>query len=142
MPPLKESKYVYVSSQLLTDKAIKQPSISEKKKCNFVSALLIKVLNRTTVCAYCVVLSNKLKCVYYTLRFIIKTCIAQDKGGLISESFSLWLKSPKKGAKNYPEHYPSKENMLRIVIWHFLGEIWFLIINSIKSVEAMLIFFS
>ena len=29
-----------------------------------------------------------------------------SKGGLISESFSLWLKSPKKGAKNYPEHYP------------------------------------
>ena len=26
------------------------------------------------------------------------------KGGLISERFSLWLKSPKKGAKNYSEH--------------------------------------
>jgi hypothetical protein len=40
------------------------------------------------------------------------------KGGLISESFSLWLKSPKKGVKNYPEHYPLKEWMLRIVIWY------------------------
>ena len=28
------------------------------------------------------------------------------KGGLISEFFSFWLKSPKKGA-NYPEHCPS-----------------------------------
>ena len=28
------------------------------------------------------------------------------KGGLISEIFSLWLKSSKKCAKNYPEHYP------------------------------------
>ena len=29
--------------------------------------------------------------------------------GLILESFSLGLKSPKKGVKNYLEHYPSKE---------------------------------
>ena len=27
------------------------------------------------------------------------------KGGLISESFSLWLKSLNKGTKNYLEHY-------------------------------------
>ena len=33
------------------------------------------------------------------------------KGGLISEKFSLWLKSPKKG--NSPEHsyYPSKKDV-------------------------------
>ena len=42
----------------------------------------------------------------------------ETKGGLILESFSLWLKSPKKGAKTYLEHYPSKEMILRIVIWH------------------------
>ena len=35
-----------------------------------------------------------------------------DKGGLISKCFSSWLKSPKKGAKIYPEHYPPKEKML------------------------------
>ena len=29
------------------------------------------------------------------------------KGGLIWEMFALWLKSPKKGAKNYSEHYPT-----------------------------------
>ena len=29
--------------------------------------------------------------------------------GLILESFSLGFKSPKKGVKNYLEHYPSKE---------------------------------
>ena len=46
------------------------------------------------------------------------------KGSLISESFSLWLKSSKNGAENYPEHYPSKEKMLRIVIWHLFLEIW------------------
>ena len=40
------------------------------------------------------------------------------KGGAISESFSHWLKSLKKGTKNYPGHYPPKEKMLRIVIWH------------------------
>ena len=39
-----------------------------------------------------------------------------ERGGLISESFSLWLKSPQKGAKNYPDHYPTKEKILRIVI--------------------------
>ena len=35
------------------------------------------------------------------------------KGGLISESFSCWLQSHKKSAKNYP---PSKGKMLRIVL--------------------------
>ena len=32
------------------------------------------------------------------------------KGGLILEIFSLWLKSPQKGAKNYPKPFPTKEN--------------------------------
>ena len=36
--------------------------------------------------------------------------LVQPKGGLISESFSLWLKSQKKG-------YPPKEKMLKIVMW-------------------------
>ena len=38
------------------------------------------------------------------------------KFGLISEFFSLSLKYPKKGAKNYIDYYPPKEKMLRIVI--------------------------
>ena len=33
---------------------------------------------------------------------IYAKCNAKAKGGLISESFSLWLKSPKKGAKSRP----------------------------------------
>ena len=41
------------------------------------------------------------------------------KGGLISESFSHWLKSPKKKVPNCSlEDYPPKEKMLRRVIWH------------------------
>ena len=43
------------------------------------------------------------------------------KGGLISESFLLWLKISKKGAKSLSwlsEYYPSKEKILRRVIWH------------------------
>ena len=28
------------------------------------------------------------------------------RGSLVSEIFSLWLKSPKKSVVNYPEHYP------------------------------------
>ena len=39
-----------------------------------------------------------------------------SKGGLISDSFSFWLKSPQKGTKNYPDHYLTKEKILRIVI--------------------------
>ena len=35
------------------------------------------------------------------------------KGGLISESLSLWLKTQKKAPKYSPEHYPLKDNMLR-----------------------------
>ena len=42
----------------------------------------------------------------------------RSKGDLISESFSLWLKSPKKGPNHSPEHYQFKEKMLRRVIWH------------------------
>ena len=45
------------------------------------------------------------------------------KGGLISETFSLWLKSPKMGANSFSEHYPPpKEKMFCGVIWHnFFG---------------------
>ena len=39
-----------------------------------------------------------------------------SKGGLFSDSFSLWLKSPQNGAKNYPDHYSTKEKIFRIVI--------------------------
>ena len=38
---------------------------------------------------------------------------ALAKGGLISESFSLLFKSPKKVPNHAPEHYPSKEIVLR-----------------------------
>ena len=45
-----------------------------------------------------------------------------NKGGLISESFSLLLKSKKENFKKVsnhsPEHYLPKEKMLRSVIWH------------------------
>ena len=41
------------------------------------------------------------------------------KGGLISESFSLWLKSPRKKVPNLdPELYPPKEIVLR-GFWRF-----------------------
>ena len=34
---------------------------------------------------------------------------SRDFGGLISEGFSLWLKSQIICAKSYPKHYPPKE---------------------------------
>ena len=37
------------------------------------------------------------------------------KGGLISERYSLRIKSPQKGAKNYPKD--RKDKILKIVIW-------------------------
>ena len=37
----------------------------------------------------------------------------ETKGGLILDFFSILLKSPKKDAKTYLEHYPSKEMILR-----------------------------
>ena len=40
------------------------------------------------------------------------------KGGLISESFSLWLKSPKKLPNHYPEHLLFRWIFLRIGIGH------------------------
>ena len=43
------------------------------------------------------------------------------KGTLISESFSLWPKSSKMGAK--PRPYPPKEKSLRVLIWHPFLEI-------------------
>ena len=45
------------------------------------------------------------------------------KGGLISERFSLWLKSPKKGAKNYLEHHSRKKNAQDSDLAHFLGDL-------------------
>ena len=48
-----------------------------------------------------------------------------SEGGLISESFSLWPQSPKKCAKNYPEHYPpTLESMIDICSpWNFRKKI-------------------
>ena len=40
----------------------------------------------------------------------------KPKGSLISEIFSLWLKSSKNVPNHFPEHYPHKEKMLRVVI--------------------------
>ena len=34
--------------------------------------------------------------------------VAHFKGGLFSESFLVWLKSPKIGANHYPKHYPPR----------------------------------
>ena len=42
------------------------------------------------------------------------------KGGPISESFTLWRTSLKKLLNYDPEHYPPREKMLRVVIWHLL----------------------
>ena len=65
------------------------------------------------------------------------------RGGLISEErFSLWLKSPQKGTKNYPEHYPPKE---KIVIWHhFWGRFELKWKNSLLWIKPPLVmkFFS
>ena len=54
-----------------------------------------------------------------SLRWQFEMTISICKGGLITESFSRWLQSPKKCGKNYPDLYPSKEKMLRIVFGTF-----------------------
>ena len=56
-------------------------------------------------------------------RWLLIIFESAHKGHLVSECFLLWLKSTKKCAKNYPEHYPTKEKMLRIVIRHIFWEI-------------------
>ena len=45
------------------------------------------------------------------------------KGGLISESFSFWLKSPKKVPNLHPEHLLFRWIELKIVFWHIFWEI-------------------
>ena len=45
------------------------------------------------------------------------------EGGLISESFSLWLKSQKKVPNQDPAHYSPKEKMLSVMIWNLFLEI-------------------
>ena len=48
--------------------------------------------------------------------FLLETYIG--KSSIISESFSLLLKSPKKKVPNHnPTHYSTKEKMLRVLIW-------------------------
>ena len=47
-----------------------------------------------------------------------------SSGDLILESFSLWLKSPKTGAKDHPGHYLQKrENSQDSDLVHFLGDL-------------------
>ena len=62
---------------------------------------------------------------YHRMNFInfkiLPTIRAFCKGGLISESFSLWLKSSNKKLPNHsPEHYQPEEKMLRrVIFWRF-----------------------
>ena len=45
------------------------------------------------------------------------------KGGLISESFLIRLKSQNRVPNHYPEHYPPKDKMLGIMICHLFWKI-------------------
>ena len=51
--------------------------------------------------------------------------VTQTKGSLTLESFLLLsqISKQKKMPKPDPEHYPSKEKMLKVVIWHLFLEI-------------------
>ena len=53
----------------------------------------------------------------------LQDCGDLNKGGLILQSFSLWLKPPKNVPNHYPEHLPFKSIVLMVVIWHIFGEI-------------------
>ena len=63
--------------------------------------------------------------IFYTLEYWLTSCgffivlvaFLLIKDGLLSESFSIWLKS----SKNYLEHYPPKKKMLRIVFGPLFG---------------------
>ena len=46
-----------------------------------------------------------------------------DKGGLISESFSLWLNPPNNVPNHYPEHVFFMWIVNRTVIWHIFWRI-------------------
>ena len=50
-------------------------------------------------------------------KLMVMNLLTNYEGGLISESFSLWLKSPKKGANHYPDHKPPKGQI--ILKWFF-----------------------
>ena len=54
------------------------------------------------------------------------------KGGLISESFSLWLISPKRGAESLSWASFFSWIVLRIVIWHPFWEIWAKVKNFLR----------
>ena len=55
------------------------------------------------------------------------------RGGLISESFSLWLKSPNKGAKSLSWALcTTKEKVLSKVSWHLCLEIWARVKNFLR----------
>ena len=46
----------------------------------------------------------------------ISIILWDSKGGLISERFSLWLKSPKKVPNHSWEHYPPKQKII-FILW-------------------------
>ena len=54
------------------------------------------------------------------------------KGGLISESFSFWLISPKRGAESLSWASFFSWIVLRIVIWHPFWEIWAKVKNFLR----------
>lgn len=61
--------------------------------------------------------SKSMYVIHFDFSFMPKVCLFPD-------NFSVWLKSPKIVPKNYPKHYPTKEKMVSIVIWHRFGEMW------------------
>ena len=60
---------------------------------------------------------------------LLQDCGDLKQGGLISQSFSLWLKPPKNVTNHYPEHLPFR---WMVVIWHIFGEIWDKVINFLR----------
>ena len=56
---------------------------------------------------------------HYTISF---SCNNTIKGGVISESFSIWIQSPKKGAKYSPELYPPRKDTQESDLALFLGD--------------------
>ena len=64
--------------------------------------------------------SNRKKLQYTEVKFISFSSdgfTTVSKGGLISESFSLWLQSQKKVPDHSSEHFASKEKMISAQMW-------------------------
>ena len=100
---------------------ISSVSLSWLTSMNFMSLNFMLYLSSNSFLSEISILSSKIILASVTSPF---SSSWHFKGGLISKKHFCGSHLQKKVPNHYPEHYPPKGKMPRIVIWHLFLEIW------------------